>query len=84
MTTFVIDAAAAIDLAPGGATIPPQHSLAAPTLLRRQTLALVHERCTAARSTNRAVGTFSTTVGCGSGSSATEHCRTTHGGQPPN
>jgi predicted nucleic acid-binding protein len=43
MTTFVIDAQLAIDLAAGGATIPPQHSLAAPTLLRSQALALVYE-----------------------------------------
>lgn len=42
MTIFVIDAAVAIDLAAGGATIPPQHSLAAPTLLRSQALALVY------------------------------------------
>jgi hypothetical protein len=38
MTTFVIDAPVAIDLAAGGATIPPEHSLAAPTLLRSQAL----------------------------------------------
>ena len=43
MTTFVIDAQVAIDLAAGGATIPPEHSLAAPTLLRSQALALVYE-----------------------------------------
>jgi predicted nucleic acid-binding protein len=43
MTTFVIDAQVAIDLATDGATIPPQHSLAAPTLLRSQALALVYE-----------------------------------------
>ena len=43
MTTFVIDAPVAIDLAAGGATIPPEHSLAAPTLLRSQALALVYE-----------------------------------------
>jgi predicted nucleic acid-binding protein len=42
MTIFVIDAPAAIDLATGGATIPPGHSLAAPTLLRSQALALVY------------------------------------------
>jgi len=42
MTTFVIDAQVAIDLATGGATIPPAHSLAAPTLLRSQALALVY------------------------------------------
>jgi predicted nucleic acid-binding protein len=43
MTTFVIDAAVAIDLATGGATIPSEHSLTAPTLLRSQVLALVYE-----------------------------------------
>ena len=43
MTTFVIDARVAIHLVTGGATIPPQHSLTAPTLLRSQVLALVYE-----------------------------------------
>ena len=43
MTAFVIDAPVAIDLAANGATIPPEHSLAAPTLLRSQALALVYE-----------------------------------------
>ena len=43
MTAFVIDAQLAIDLAAGGATIPPEHGLAAPTLLRSQALALVYE-----------------------------------------
>jgi hypothetical protein len=43
MTTFVIDAQVAIDLAADGATIPPEHSLTAPTLLRSQALALVYE-----------------------------------------
>lgn len=33
----------AIDLAAGGATIPAEHSLTAPTLLRSQVLALVYE-----------------------------------------
>ncbi|TGD84597.1 DUF1905 domain-containing protein [Mycolicibacterium sp. CH28] len=42
MRTFVIDAAVAIDLATSGATIPPQHSLTAPTLLRSQVLAVVY------------------------------------------
>jgi predicted nucleic acid-binding protein len=42
MTTFVIDAPVAIDLATNGAAIPPEHSLAAPTLLRSQALALVY------------------------------------------
>jgi predicted nucleic acid-binding protein len=43
MTTFVIDAPVAVNLAADGATIPPEHSLAAPTLLRSQALALVYE-----------------------------------------
>jgi predicted nucleic acid-binding protein len=43
MTRFVIDAPVAIDLAADGATIPPEHSLVAPTLLRSQALALVYE-----------------------------------------
>lgn len=43
MTTFVIDAPVAISLATAEAAIPPQHSLAAPTLLRSQVLALVYE-----------------------------------------
>jgi predicted nucleic acid-binding protein len=43
VTTFVIDAQVAIDLAVGGAAIPTEHSLAAPTLLRSQALALVYE-----------------------------------------
>ncbi|WP_166904797.1 type II toxin-antitoxin system VapC family toxin [Mycobacterium sp. DL440] len=47
MTAFVIDAPVAIQLAAEGATIPPGHSLVAPTLLRSQALALVYEsvRC---------------------------------------
>src|SRR3954454_25275643 len=43
MTIFVIDAPVAIKLAADGATISPEHSLAAPTLLRSQALALVYE-----------------------------------------
>ncbi|WP_029112267.1 DUF1905 domain-containing protein [Mycobacterium sp. URHB0044] len=43
MTTFIIDAQVAVNLASEGATIPPQHSLTAPTLLRSQVLALVYE-----------------------------------------
>lgn len=43
MTTFVVDARVAVDLAVQGATIPPEHSLTAPTLLRSQVLALVYE-----------------------------------------
>ncbi|WP_445165429.1 type II toxin-antitoxin system VapC family toxin [Mycolicibacterium sp. Dal123E01] len=42
MTIFVIDAQVAIDLATNGATIPTQHSLTAPGLLRSQALALVY------------------------------------------
>ena len=42
MTIFVIDAPVAIDLATSGAAIPSEHSLAAPTLLRSQVLALVY------------------------------------------
>lgn len=43
MTTFVIDAQVAIDLAFNGATIPREHSLTAPTLLRSQALSLVYQ-----------------------------------------
>lgn len=42
MTTFVVDAPLAVDLATRGATIPPTHDLAAPTLLRSQVLSLVY------------------------------------------
>lgn len=41
-TTFVVDARVAVDLATTGATIPAEHSLTAPTLLRSQVLALVY------------------------------------------
>ncbi|KDE97205.1 hypothetical protein Y900_028465 [Mycolicibacterium aromaticivorans JS19b1 = JCM 16368] len=43
MTIFVVDAPVAINLATIGATIPSEHSLTAPTLLRSQVLALVYE-----------------------------------------
>jgi predicted nucleic acid-binding protein len=43
MTTFVIDAPVAIELAAGGAKISPEHRLAAPTLLRSQALNLIYE-----------------------------------------
>jgi predicted nucleic acid-binding protein len=43
MTIFGVDPTVAIDLAISGATIPSQHSLTAPTLLRSQVLALVYE-----------------------------------------
>ena len=42
MTIFVVDAPVAIDLATDAATVPSEHSLAAPTLLRSQVLALVY------------------------------------------
>src|SRR4051794_2543164 len=43
MTKFVVDAAAAVRLAASGAEVAPGHQLLAPTLLRSQTLALLHE-----------------------------------------
>ncbi len=43
MSTFVIDAPAAIKLATDNAVIPTQHSLTAPTLLRSQALTLVYQ-----------------------------------------
>lgn len=43
MSTFVIDARVAINLATDGASIPPEHSLTAPTLLRSQVLGLVYD-----------------------------------------
>jgi predicted nucleic acid-binding protein len=43
VTIFVIDAPVAIDLATNGATVPSEHSLTAPTLLRSQVLALMYE-----------------------------------------
>lgn len=43
MTAFVIDAAVAVKFAADGATIPPEHSLVAPTLLRSQALTLVYD-----------------------------------------
>lgn len=42
MTIFVVDAPVAIELAATGARIPSAHSLAAPTLMRSQALALVY------------------------------------------
>jgi predicted nucleic acid-binding protein len=42
MTIFVIDAPVAISLAADGVTIPREHSLTAPTLLRSQVLARVY------------------------------------------
>jgi predicted nucleic acid-binding protein len=43
VTIFVVDARVAKDLATTGATIPPEHLLAAPTLLRSQALTLVYQ-----------------------------------------
>jgi predicted nucleic acid-binding protein len=43
MTRFVIDARAALQLAERKATVSPKHELLAPTLLRSQTLSLLHE-----------------------------------------
>ncbi|AQT82337.1 hypothetical protein B1R94_28480 [Mycolicibacterium litorale] len=43
MTSFVIDAPVAIKIAVDELTIPPQHSLTAPTLLRSQVLACVYD-----------------------------------------
>ncbi|WP_395311640.1 type II toxin-antitoxin system VapC family toxin [Mycobacterium sp. AMU20-3851] len=43
MTTFVIDAPLAIDLAARAVPIPAAHSLVAPTLLRSQALNLVYQ-----------------------------------------
>ena len=54
MTTFVIDAGVAIDLATRGMTIPPEHSLAAPTLMRSQALALVYQSVRAGEIDERA------------------------------
>ncbi|UXA18086.1 type II toxin-antitoxin system VapC family toxin [Mycobacterium sp. SMC-4] len=42
MTTYVIDAPVAVDLAARGTKVPPEQGLAAPTLLRSQVLALVY------------------------------------------
>jgi len=43
VTRFVIDASTAIELASTGRAIGPEHVLLAPTLLRSQTLSLLHE-----------------------------------------
>lgn len=43
MTKFVIDAGAALHLATTGSKIASGHKLLAPTLLRSQTLSLMHE-----------------------------------------
>jgi predicted nucleic acid-binding protein len=49
VATYVIDARAAIELVAEGFTDPGAHALMAPTLLRSQTLSLLHEAVTASR-----------------------------------
>ncbi len=43
MTRFVVDAGAVLYLASEGVVVPDKHELLAPTLLRSQTLSLLHE-----------------------------------------
>jgi predicted nucleic acid-binding protein len=43
MTRFVVDTGAVLHLASGGIEIPGKHKLLAPTLLRSQTLSVLHE-----------------------------------------
>ena len=43
MTRFVVDAGAALQLASEGFTVPAEHELLAPTLLRSQALSAMHE-----------------------------------------
>ena len=43
MTRFVVDASAVLHLARVGIKVPARHKLLAPTLLRSQTLSLLHE-----------------------------------------
>ena len=43
MTRFVVDASAVLRLASEGIEVPGRHELLAPTLLRSQTLAVLHE-----------------------------------------
>ena len=43
MTRFVVDAGAVLHLAGAGAEVPGAHKLLAPTLLRSQTLSVLHE-----------------------------------------
>ncbi len=43
MTRFVVDAGAVIQLASEGVEVPKAHKLLAPTLLRSQTLSVLHE-----------------------------------------
>jgi predicted nucleic acid-binding protein len=40
---FVVDAGAVLELARTGAAVSPEHELLAPTLVRSQTLSLMHE-----------------------------------------
>ena len=43
MTRFVVDASAVLQLAATDDEVPPEHELLAPTLLRSQTLSMLHE-----------------------------------------
>jgi len=43
VTRFVIDASAVLQLASEGVEVPAEHELLAPTLLRSQTLSVLHE-----------------------------------------
>ncbi|MGZ4363869.1 MAG: type II toxin-antitoxin system VapC family toxin [Gaiellaceae bacterium] len=43
MTRFVVDAGAVLHLASEGVEVPSKHKLLAPTLLRSQTLSVLHE-----------------------------------------
>jgi predicted nucleic acid-binding protein len=43
VTRFVVDASAVLHLASAAVQVPPEHQLLAPTLLRSQTLSLLHE-----------------------------------------
>src|SRR3954447_12475212 len=43
MSRFVVDAGAALHLATVGIEVAPEHELLAPTLIRSQTLSLMHE-----------------------------------------
>ena len=43
MTRFVVDSSAVVLLANGGIKVPRKHELLAPTLLRSQTLSVMHE-----------------------------------------
>ena len=43
MTRFVVDCGVVLHLASEGIEVPPEHELLAPTLLRSQTLSVLHE-----------------------------------------